>query len=366
MLRLQNIVLTQFKNYTSQAFEFTHRVVGICGLNGKGKTNLLDAIYYLAFTKSYFSKNDAQNVQFAANGFRVAGMFSEHNSKVHKVVCIYRNAGKKELLIDESPYEKFSHHIGKFPCVMVAPDDVEMISGISEGRRKFMDTIISQIDPAYLQQLIIYNKILQQRNSLLKRFAEQGTEDWSLLDVLDMQLVQPGVDIFEKRKAFTSTLIPYVKKFYHQIAGNDESISLGYESILHENSFAAILQRTRERDVFLQRTSAGIHKDDLVAQLNERTFKNIASQGQRKSLLFALKLAEFELLKINKGFSPLLLLDDVFEKLDDIRMKNLLQWVCVNNEGQVFITDTHPERLSNSLTIFGNDVQIIQLESLVD
>ena len=361
MLRLQNIVLTQFKNYTFQAFEFTHRVVGICGLNGKGKTNLLDAIYYLAFTKSYFSKNDAQNVQFAANGFRVAGTFSEHNSKVHKVVCIYRNAGKKELLIDESPYEKFSHHIGKFPCVMVAPDDVEMISGLSEGRRKFIDTILSQMDPVYLQQLIRYNKILQQRNSLLKRFAEQGARDLNLLDVLDMQLVQPGMDIFTKRKAFTTSLLPFVKSFYQQIAGKDESVSLKYESSLDENSFDAILTNCREKDLLLQRTSSGIHKDDLVAQLNERPFKNIASQGQRKSLLFALKLAEFEILKRNKGFSPILLLDDVFEKLDDIRMKNLLEWVCVNNQGQVFITDTHLERLTSSLQVFGNDVQIIEL-----
>ncbi len=361
MLRLNNIILTQFKNYTAETFDFKQRVVGICGLNGKGKTNLLDSIYYLCFTKSYFSKTDAQNVQFAADGFRVEGLFAENNTQLHKVVCIYRTAGKKELYIDDSAYEKFSHHIGRFPCVMVAPDDVEMISGVSEGRRKFIDTIMSQIDPAYLQQLIIYNKILQQRNSLLKRFAEQGNEDWNLLDVLDMQLVQPGIEIFEKRKAFTTTLIPFVKTFYHQIADNDESISLNYESSLHENSFESILKRCRERDVFLQRTSAGIHKDDLVAELNERPFKNIASQGQRKSLLFALKLAEFELLKRNKGFAPLLLLDDVFEKLDDIRMKNLLQWVCVNNECQVFITDTHLDRLTSSLNIFGKEVQIIQL-----
>ena len=362
MLRLNNLVLTQFKNYKSSGFKFNSRVVGICGQNGKGKTNLLDAIYYLTFTKSYFSRNDAQNVHFADEGFRITGEITEANERLHKIVCIYRNGGKKEILLDESPYEKFSHHIGKFPCVMVAPDDIEMISGVSEERRKFIDTIISQLDPGYLQQLIIYNKILLQRNSLLKRFSEQGSKDWHLLDVLDNQLIQSGVNIYEKRKKFTSQYIPIVYNFYQQIADNDESVSLIYESILHDNSFSLVLKSTRERDLLLQRTTAGIHKDDLQTLLNKRPFKYIASQGQRKSLLFALKLAEYEVLKINKGFPPLLLLDDVFEKLDALRMKNLLEWVCVNNEGQVFITDTHPERLTSSLNICGNAVQIIHLD----
>ena len=362
MLRLNNIFLTQFKNYALQSFSFTQRVVGISGLNGKGKTNLLDAIYYLCFTKSYFSKNDFQSVQFLSDGFRVTGDFSEQEEREHKVVCVYRNGGKKELYIDDSPYEKFSQHIGKFPCVMVAPDDVEMISGVSEGRRKFMDTIISQLDPIYLQQLIVYNKVLLQRNSLLKKFAEQGNEDWSLLDVLDVQLVQPGIEIFKKRKAFADNLVPLVNKFYSQIAANEESVSLNYESILHNNSLSSLLVINREKDVILQRTSAGIHKDDLVALLNGRPFKNTASQGQRKSLLFALKLSEFEVLKNAKGFAPLLLLDDVFEKLDETRMKNLLEWVCINNEGQVFITDTHLDRLTSSLELFGKEVQIIDLD----
>ncbi len=213
-----------------------------------------------------------------------------------------------------------------------------------------------------LPYLITYTLVLQQRNSLLKQFAENGKINLSLLDVLDDQLINPGKEIHEKRKKFNEQLIPLVKKFYHQIADNSETIDLVYLSHLNEQYFEELLKKSREKDMFLQRTNTGVHKDDLEAQLNGRSFKNTASQGQKKSLLFALKLAEFEVLKINKGFAPLLLLDDVFEKLDESRMQKLLQWVCANNDGQVFITDTHCERLTTSLNNFEQDVQIIHLE----
>ena len=345
------------------AFDFTERIIGICGLNGKGKTNLLDAINYLCFTKSYFSKSDALNVQMSADGFRLEGHLCESpSSEIQKVVCIYRNNGKKELYLNGVAYEKCSSHIGKFPCVMIAPDDVEMITGGNEERRKFIDTVLSQMNAGYLQQLIVYNKILLQRNSLLKQFSEQRQIDYSLLDVLDEQLISPGKEIFAMRKLFCEQIIPVVKRFYNEIADNNEAIELNYESQLNENTFDVLLERYREKDLVTQRSNAGIHKDDLDIKLSGRNFKNIASQGQRKSLLFALKLAEFDLLKINKGFPPLLLLDDIFEKLDDKRMQNLLQWVCVNNTGQVFITDTHKERLTSSLGNLSKDVQIIELD----
>lgn len=367
MLTLNKIILTQFKNYQQTSFDFKERITGICGLNGKGKTNLLDAIYYLCFTKSYFSGSDILNVQFNTDGFRLQGCFTKSFSKEKSfaedstLVAIFRGTGKKEILINDIAYEKFSAHIGKFPAVIIAPDDVEMIMGSSEERRKFMDTVLSQMNAGYLQQLIIYNKVLQQRNSLLKRFAEQGKVDRHLLDVLDEQLIIPGKQIHLARKIFTEELIPMVKKFYSEIADNNEAIDLHYHCLLNEYTFEGILKKYRDRDLLLQRSNAGIHKDDLTAELNGKIFKNIASQGQRKSLLFALKLAEFDLLKKNKGFAPLLLLDDVFEKLDDNRMKNLLQWVCINNTGQVFITDTHEERLTAYLSNFNKNVQIIQL-----
>ncbi len=360
MLRLNKIIITQFKNYDLASFDIHERIVGICGLNGRGKTNLLDAVYYSCFTKSYFSKTDGLNTQFNKDGFRLEAFF-EQEGETQKVICIHRSAGKKELLLNDVPYEKFSKHIGRFPVVMIAPDDIELITGGSEERRRFIDTVLSQMGSEYLQQLIQYNKILLQRNSLLKRFAEQGKTDWPLLEVIDEQLVQPGNFIYRQRKIFTGQLIPLVQKFYTQIANNDESISLQYDSLLNEHSFESLLNQFREKDFLLQRSNAGIHKDDIALQLDGQPFKTTASQGQRKSLLFALKLAEFELLKQNKSFAPLLLLDDVFEKLDDNRMRQLLHWVCNENDGQVFITDTHRERLEDALNGLGTKFQVIAL-----
>ena len=382
MFRLSKITITQFKNYDFDSFSFTERIIGICGLNGRGKTNLLDAIYYLCFTKSYFTKTDGFNIRFNADGFRLEGTApaqpvlaptgKDENTRRNsedvqtvlnqdKIICIFRGVGKKELLLNDVHYTKFSEHIGKFPCVMIAPDDIEMIIGGSEERRRFMDTVISQINAAYLQQLIIYNKVLMQRNSLLKKFAEQGKTDWTLLEVLDDQLVQPGNYIFAKRKEFSLQLIPLVQQFYNKIANNNEVVSLQYESQLNDTEFFSVLNQYRQKDFILQRSNGGIHKDDIGIQLNGQVFKTTASQGQRKSLLFALKLAEFELLKINKGFTPLLLLDDVFEKLDEGRMQNLLNWVCNENNGQVFITDTHKERLELAFGGLQSKYQIIEL-----
>ena len=380
MRRFTKITITQFKNYSFSTFNFTERIIGICGLNGKGKTNLLDAIYYLSFTKSYFTKTDSLNSQFNADGFRLEGIIEpvitntttvfspdliQHQfnllTQANKIVCVFKGVGKKEISLNNVPYLKFSEHIGKFPCVIIAPDDVELITGGSEDRRRFIDTVISQMDAAYLQQLIVYTKVLQQLNSLLKKFAEQGKVDWTLLEVMDEQMIVPGNYIYEKRKDFTRELFPLVQQFYKQIANNDEQIALVYESNLNDNSFETILNQFRQKDFILQRSNGGIHKDDISIQLNEQVFKTTASQGQRKSLLFALKLAEFELLKNNKGYAPTLLLDDVFEKLDKERMQNLLYWVCNKNEGQVFITDTHKTRLQDAFDGLKIKCQIIEL-----
>ena len=358
------ISLTGFKNYQFQSFQFTERIIGICGLNGKGKTNLLDALHYLCFTKSYFSKSDLLNVYFGAEGFRLEGELdsSENNSNSQKIVCIYRTGAKKEFYLNEVAYEKFSHHIGKFPSVMIAPDDIEMITGGSEERRIFIDTLISQVDSNYLQQLIIYNKLLSQRNSFLKNEAIKSTFDFALLETFDQQLIIPGNYIHRVRNEFLKELFPLVQQFYKSISGNNEVVALEYNSMLNESSFEELLIASRQKDRLAQRTNTGIHKDDIFFLLHENVFKSIASQGQRKSLLFACKLAEFEILKKVKGTSPFLLLDDVFEKLDEKRIKNLLEYVCKDNSGQVFITDTHAERLSAALSQFGDRVQLIELE----
>jgi DNA replication and repair protein RecF len=364
---LQQISVFQFKNYLAQSFAFTERIVGICGQNGVGKTNLLDAIHYLCFTKSYFNKSDSSTVFQGAHGFRIAGIFGTPNSLAEKVnpieiVCILRENGKKEFSIDGDAYEKFSSHIGKFPCVFIAPDDVELITGGSEGRRRYLDTLLCQVDASYMQCLMDYNKILQQRNSYLKVLPERKSADAQLLDVYDQQLLAQGKYVFEQRKNFLTLLLPLIKDSYAQIAGTGEAIEVIYESALLHQSFAVLLRQNREKDILHQRTTQGIHRDELAITLRELPFKSIASQGQRKSLLFAMKLAEFELLKEIKGFAPVLLLDDVFEKLDEARMYNLLQWVCVKNKGPVFITDTHKERLVDALGALEQPFQLVALK----
>jgi DNA replication and repair protein RecF len=344
MLFLRSISLIQFKNYTNRTFDFSERVISICGNNGVGKTNLLDAVHYLCFTKSYFTRVDTNCVQQGKNGFRLVGDFVLQD-KPEKAVCILRETGKKEFQINEQAYDKFSQHIGRYPCVVIAPDDASLITGASDERRKLLDSMLSQIDPEYLQHLIIYTKVLQQRNSLLKTFAETGARNFALLDVLDSQLIKPGEYIFNKRKEFLISFLPVVKHLYLEIAKQQEDIHLFYESELLQASFEELLNATRQKDCIAQRTTVGIHRDNVEINLGSQSFRNIASQGQRKSLLFALKLAEMEVLKKEKGFPPLLLLDDVFEKLDEDRIGNLLRKVCIENEGQVFITDTNEERL---------------------
>lgn len=360
-MQFSRVTLTGYKNYESRSFDFTNRVVGICGLNGRGKTNLLDAINYLCFTKSYFTRTDALNVKFGAEGFRLEGLLTNGQNELKKIHCIYRPSAKKEFFLDDVAYEKFSHHIGRFPCVVIAPDDVELITGGSEERRRFLDTILSQMDGEYLRQLILYNGVLQQRNSFLKNTVN-GQYDQHLLEVFDQQLIASGNYLFGVRATFCEKLFPVIMDFYRDISLNREQVHIQYHSPLLQNDFKTLLREARRKDLMLQRTTTGVHRDDLVFTLQGHPFKNIGSQGQRKSLLFSCKLAEYTILAGEKGFAPLLLLDDVFEKLDESRMRNLLAYVCTRNEGQVFITHTDGERLKSTLGEFTSDIQIIDLD----
>ncbi len=357
MLRLKHISITQYKNYEYFNLPLEKMVVGISGKNGRGKTNLLDAVFYGCFTRSYFSSTDQMCTRQGESGFRLELDF-ELDDAIKKVVCIYRSGNKKEILLNDVPYDKFSRHIGLFPVVMIAPDDIELITDGSELRRKFIDTMISQLNPDYLQYLIRYNKILAQRNSLLKQWQHQPNT--ALLEILDEQLILPGNMIHETRKQFLTNFMQVARTFYTRISGEAYVPGMQYQSALEHQPLETLLRESRNKDIMLQRTTTGIHKDDLLFTLGELPFRNIASQGQRKSLLFALKFAEYEIIKQQKKHC-LLLLDDVFEKLDAQRVQNLMQWVCEACAGQVLITDTHHERLERTFKEVGIDAQYVNL-----
>ena len=363
VLRLDKIILTQFKNYLNQSFQFSERIIGISGRNGIGKTNLLDAIHYLCFTKSYFTRIDSNNISKGQAGFRLEGDFVLWDHP-EQAICILRETGRKEFSINDHPYERFSRHIGHYPCVIIAPDDIQIITGGSEERRRFIDTLLSQLDPLYLQQLITYHKILRQRNALLRAGGGSIGNNESLMEVLDEQLLKVGDKVFDRRKEFLISFLPLVKQVYGEIAEKGavaaEIINLYYDSELMNASFAELLRINRSRDWTTMRTTSGIHRDELEFALNDQPFKSNASQGQRKSLLFALKLAEMEVLKRQKGFSPLLLMDDVFEKLDEQRTNNLLHRVCTN-DGQVFITDTSSGNIKRHLSSLVKSFEMIEL-----
>lgn len=360
MYFLDKIKLVQYRNYLNQEFSFKEKIVGLHGLNGSGKTNLLDAIYTLCFTKSYFSKSESQNVATGYFGYRIDGNFT--GQKKINISCIVRENLKKEFLNNDAAYKKFSEHIGLITCVMIAPDDVEIITGGSEFRRKFIDTILSQTNPNYLNILIDYNKILQQRNSYLKQLQTNPPSQNTLLDTFDEQLVSKGNLMLQSRIQFFEDFIPLVQKNYTIISEKDYSISLQYLHQFKTVDFKQLLKEYRTKDIVTQRSLVGIHKDDLEILLDNKIFKSIASQGQKKTLLFALKLAEYEYLKSSKDFCPILLLDDVFEKLDAERMFNLLKKVTNDHYGQVFITDTHKERLDEAFNKLKIPIQLIEIK----
>ncbi|PUZ20747.1 DNA replication and repair protein RecF [Chitinophaga costaii] len=356
MLSLQSITLVQFKNYVQQHFRFDRRVVGITGPNGSGKTNLLDAIYYVCFTKSYFTNSESQNTHYHTNGFRLEACFDK-NQAAAKVICTFKD-GRKEISLNDDTYDRFSRHIGQLPAVMIAPDDAEIILGGSEERRKWLDGLLSQLFPGYLDHLMAYQKVLQQRNSLLKSLPNQPQSQDALLDIFDAQLVQHGEPVFALRNAFLPDFIAQVQARYDYLAGRHEVVNIRYQCSLHDQSLGGILAANRNRDKLLQRTSEGIHRDDLLFLLDEHAMKSSASQGQRKSFLFALKLAQYEVMKQQKQYPPLLLLDDVFEKLDQERVMRLIALVSSPGYGQVFITDTHAARLQAA---FAGNPELLQL-----
>lgn len=341
---LRQLSLINFKNYPEFEATFSEKVNCFVGSNGMGKTNLLDAIHYLSFCKSYFNLSDSQNIRHDESFFVLRGEF-EKSGEQNEVYCGLKRNQKKIFKRNKKEYDRLSEHIGQFPLVMISPSDSELIYGSSEVRRKFLDGIISQYDKLYLDKLISYNQVLKHRNALLKHFQESRSFDSETLEIWDDQLVTYGKFILDTRQHFLRRFIPLFNHYYRFISDSREEVSLVYESSLGDRDFKTALLTSLPRDRAVQYTTVGPHKDDLEFRLGDHSLKRFASQGQQKSYLLALKLAQFEFIKEEKLTTPLLLLDDIYDKLDEERFTRLMEMVSSPKFGQVFITDTHPERM---------------------
>lgn len=343
---LKSIDITNFKNYTEHALDFYPNVNCFAGKNGVGKTNLLDAIHYLSFCKSYIQSIDTQNIRHHEDFFAIHGSFEKSN-KINLVSCIQRRGARKIMRINKKDCERFSDHIGLFPVVMISPYDSDLINEGSEVRRKFMDVVISQFDKSYLENLIAYNQTLEQRNKYLKT----DHLDETLCEVFNQQMVQFGTAVFEGRTRFISQFTPLFQHYFNILSNGLEEVDIRYNSQLQDEiPFLKQLQSQHQKDRLLQYTTVGTHKDDLSLLINEIPVKKFGSQGQQKSFTLAMRLAQLEFTKRQNGYSPILLLDDVFDKLDNSRVHQLLELVGHNEFGQVFITDTDADRLQKILS----------------
>ena len=347
-MRLDKFILTNFKNYERQEIQCAPGITCFLGKNGMGKTNLLDAIYYLCMGKSHFNAPDTLLARHDSGFFRLEGLFEVHE-KQERIVAKVIPRKKKELERNNVPYVRLSEHVGFLPVVMITPDDTYLATDGSEARRRFLDNTISQLDHQYLQNLILYNKLLSQRNALLKQFAEQKRFDASLLQAYTLQMIEPGNAIFEKRQHYVNILQPMIQAAYHSICNGQEAVDIAFRSKMQEGDLQELMEASIEKDRILQRTTAGPHKDDLIFTIKDYPLKRFASQGQLKSYILALKLAQYQLLQQEKQVSPFLLLDDIFDKLDQSRVSHLLDLLLKQPYGQLFITDTDETRLANIL-----------------
>lgn len=343
---LRKIVLTGFKNYQQAEFDFSDKINCFVGNNAVGKTNLLDAIHYLSFCKSCFSSLDIQNIRHGEELFAISGAYVRDDSRGDLVQCIQKKNQKKRFLINKKEYDRLADHIGNFPLVMISPYDRDLINDGSEHRRRYIDSVISQFDKFYLDSLIQYNKAMVQRNALLKSFAERRYFDESAIEIWDEPMIRYGQDIFTKRSAFLMKFIPIFQQYFDLLSHGRETVDIQYISQFENGNFREIFCEAMNKDRIAQHCTSGIHRDDMDFLLDGFAVKRYGSQGQQKSFVIAIKLAQFEYTRQIKGFKPILLLDDVFDKLDDLRVAQLIKLVSENSFGQVFITDTSKDRIA--------------------
>lgn len=358
MPSLNEITLTWFRNFEQRSFSFRSPVIGIAGKNGIGKTNLLDAIYLLCYTKSYFQNKERNNIRDGFDGFRVEGLWTQ-DGVTEKTTCRYKD-GKKTVSQDDIAYEKVSEHIGKYHAVMIAPDDLSIVNNGSEGRRKFVDGLLAQTNKEYLTNLLAYQKILLQKNTYLKQTISNHL-DWNLLDVYDSQLAQHGAILIEQRKQLAAFLPEKVGEYYRQLSGSeDENMGLTYQCCINQEQLRPLFHQYRTYDIEYRRTVKGPHTEDWLFSLNGQPMKTHASQGQKKSFLISLKLAQLAWLQEHQH-APLLLMDDIFEKLDHFRIERLFQLMPKFQLKQLILTHTEAKELEKFLPVYKEDFQIINL-----
>lgn len=357
---LKRISILNYKNLEQAELEFSPKMNCFIGQNGMGKTNLLDAVYYLSFCKSATNPIDSQNIRHEGDFFVIQGFYETDQSDPEEVYCGLKRRQKKQFKRNKKEYSRLSDHIGFIPLVMVSPADAELIAGGSEERRRFMDVVISQYDKEYLDALIRYNKALAQRNALLKSEQEPDEE---LMVVWEEMMASTGEIVFKKRSEFIAEFIPTFQSFYSYISQDKEKVNLAYESHAKNGNLLDIIKENRQRDRIMGYSLRGIHKDDLVMQLGDFPIKREGSQGQNKTYLIALKLAQFDFLKkTGSNATPLLLLDDIFDKLDASRVEQIVKLVAGDNFGQIFITDTNREHLDRILQKVGSDYKVFRVD----
>jgi DNA replication and repair protein RecF len=358
---LQSLSLLNFKNFEEVELTFSPRINCFVGNNGAGKTNLLDAIHYLCLCKSYFNPVDTQNIRHTSDFAIVQGQFSFNNS-ADEVFCSIHHNKNKVFKRNKKEYGRLSEHIGLFPVVMISPEDSSLIMEGSDERRKFLNSVISQYNKEYLEDTIHYNKLLAQRNRLLKETGYLKKFDENVLAVYDQQMLAPADRIFKRRSDFANKLRPVFHRYYHNIAPGNEEIGLHYSSQLSDNDFAALLMNSREKDRQMQFTTSGIHKDDLILKLNGYALKKTGSQGQQKTFLVTLKLAQFDFIKEMNQMRPILLLDDVFDKFDESRVRQIIRLVADDHFGQIFITHTDENKMHSILKDMNADYHLFNVE----
>lgn len=357
---LKKIAVVNYRNISTKNLLFESGINCFVGNNGVGKTNLLDAIYHLGVGKSYFNPSASQNIRHGEEFYMIEGLFERENRE-EQIVCSIKKGQKKIIKCNGKNYDRITEHIGKYPMVIISPADTDLIVDGSEVRRRFLDNVISQSDTAYLDTLIRYNRVLLQRNTILKQFAVNQYVDLLTLGIYDQQLAELGQHIYQKRTQFMEAFLPVFQYQYEYLSEGKEQVSLSYESALHTTSLSELLKQNLEKDRILQYTSQGIHKDDLLFEIDGFSMKKYGSQGQQKSFLIALKLSQFEVIKQQLRVTPIFLLDDIFDKLDDKRVEKLVSLVTQQHFGQLFITDTHYDRTESVVKKRGVPYQIFKI-----